>query len=65
MFLAIILACTTPSFQSCGVMVNTELLFLTEEQCHEDADPVAAYIRQQGTFAVPYCVKLTSVGEPT
>ena len=58
MWLAIVLACSTPYAQSCIVFAKQEELFVTEELCKEETDRVTLMMQSQGMFARPACFKI-------
>jgi hypothetical protein len=62
MWLAMVLACSTPYAQSCIVFAKNEELFMTEELCKEETDEetdkVTLMMQSQGTFARPACFKI-------
>jgi len=58
MWLAIVLACSTPYAQSCIVFAKQEKLFVTEELCKEETDRVSLMMQSQGMFARPACFKI-------
>ena len=58
MWLAIVLACSTPYAQSCIVFAKQEELFLTEELCKEETDQVVLMMQSQGMFARPACFQI-------
>ena len=58
MWLAIVLACSTPYAQSCIVFAKQEELFITEQLCKEETDRVTLMMQSQGMFARPACFKI-------
>tara|TARA_Y100000004_G_scaffold145240_1_gene165670 strand:- start:25 stop:213 length:189 start_codon:yes stop_codon:yes gene_type:complete len=58
MWLAIVLACSTPYAQSCIVFAKNEELFITEELCKEETDKVIVMMQFQRMFARPACFKI-------
>jgi len=58
MWLAIVLACSTPYAQSCIVFAKQEELFITEELCKEETDQVVLMMQSQGMFARPACFQI-------
>ena len=52
MWLAIVLACSTPYAQSCIVFAKQE------ELCKEETDRVTLMMQSQGMFARPACFKI-------
>ena len=58
MWLAMVLACSTPYAQSCTVFAKNEQLFMTEELCKEETDRVMVMMQSQGFFVRPACFKI-------
>ena len=58
MWLAMVLACSTPYAQSCIVFAKNEELFMTEELCKEEVDMGVDIMEAQGFFARPACFKI-------
>ena len=58
MWLAMVLACSTPYAQSCIVFAKNEQLFMTEELCKEETDRVMVMMQSQGFFVRPACFKI-------
>ena len=58
MWLAIVLACSTPYANSCIIFAKQNELFMTEELCKEDVDVGIAIMQSQGFYAVPACFKI-------
>ena len=44
MWLGVVLFCLTPDAASCDVLINTNKLYLTQEQCWNEAEIVALTI---------------------
>jgi len=58
MWVAIILACTTPMAMSCEVFANTEEMFYIESECKSNATRMADYLVSRGVVAAPLCFKI-------
>ncbi len=58
MWLAMVLACSTPYAQSCIVFAKNEELFMTEELCKEETDKVTILMKSQSTFERPAPFKI-------
>tara|TARA_R100001086_G_C11785399_1_gene244753 strand:- start:688 stop:876 length:189 start_codon:yes stop_codon:yes gene_type:complete len=58
MWLAVVLACSTPYAQSCIVFAKQDDLFPTEQACKEEVDMGVAIMEAQGFFARPACFKI-------
>tara|TARA_Y100001937_G_C7056040_1_gene301453 strand:+ start:125 stop:313 length:189 start_codon:yes stop_codon:yes gene_type:complete len=58
MWLAVILACSTPYAQSCIIFAKQNDLFMTEETCKEDVDVGVVMMQTQGYYAVPACFQV-------
>ena len=53
MWLAIVLACSTPYAQSCILFAKQDDLFATEELCKEETEMGVAIMESQGFFYRP------------
>ena len=58
MWLAIVLACSTPYAQSCILFAKQDDLFATEELCKEETEMGVAIMESQGFFSRPACFKI-------
>ena len=58
MWLAVVLAGSTPYAQSCILFAKQDDLFATEELCKEETDRVTLMMQSQGMFARPACFKI-------
>ena len=58
MWLAVVLACSTPYAQSCIVFAKQNDLFATEQACKEEVDMGVAIMQAQGMYARPACFKI-------
>jgi len=58
MWLAVVLACSTPYAQSCIVFAKQENLFVTEQACQEEVNMGVAIMESQGFYARPACFKI-------
>jgi len=58
MWLAIVLACSTPSAESCIIFAKNNDLFITEELCKKETEMGVDIMEAQGFFARPACFKI-------
>ena len=58
MWLAIVIACSTPYAQSCIIFAKQDDLFATEQACKEETDMGVAIMESQGFFSRPACFKI-------
>ena len=66
MWLGVVLVCFTPDATSCDVLVNTQDLYLTEEQCWNDVEAVSSdLLNSMGAYRSNYaCMKFDALGSP-
>ena len=58
MWLAIILACSSASADSCEALVRTEEPFYNKEACWEDVNKVAIELAKAGIFTRAACMEI-------
>ena len=58
MWLAVVLACSTPYANSCIIFAKQNDLFITEELCKKDVDMGVDIMEAQGFFARPACFQI-------
>jgi hypothetical protein len=58
MFLAVVIACSSLSIDSCTMMANTDNIWMTEEECAEDAVAMSNLLASQGVYARWACFKV-------
>jgi hypothetical protein len=58
MWLAVVLACTSPFADSCQVLAKSDELFYSEAACMEETDTMVLYLTGKGVRASPRCFKV-------
>ena len=58
MWLAVVIACSTPYADSCILFAKQDHLFATEKLCKEEVDLGVAIMKSQGIFSKPACFKI-------
>jgi len=58
MWLAVVIACSTPYADSCIIFAKQNDLFVTEELCKKEVDTGVSIMRSQGIFSKPACFKI-------
>jgi len=58
MWLAVVLACSTPYANSCIIFAKQNDLFITEELCKKDVDMGVDIMQAQGFYAIPACFQI-------
>tara|TARA_R110002153_G_scaffold120520_5_gene265856 strand:+ start:1491 stop:1679 length:189 start_codon:yes stop_codon:yes gene_type:complete len=58
MWVAIVIACSTPLAESCQVFANKDRVFYSESTCKDDSYKMIGYLLSQGIFAKDGCMKI-------
>lgn len=58
MWLAIVLACSTPMANSCVLFAKNEQMFYTYNDCEVETKKMLAILHQKRIYGVPSCIKI-------
>ena len=58
MWLAIVLACSTPMANSCVLFAKNEKMFYTSNECEVETKRMISLLHQKRIYGVPSCIKI-------